>query len=149
MGQKRTTSTLPILLGNYETKGTLIEMDNDFNQVLAAIETIRIQPASDEFYIHSAIKEALIKYGIGFEHEYKLAPRNRIDFLTHSGVGIEVKKGKPNEAQVYSQLERYAQFEEVKAIILVIERYQDVPEEMNGKPCRSIGLRRLWGIASR
>lgn len=122
---------------------------NDFAQVVAAIQTIRIQPACDEFSIHTAIKEALIKCGIGFDHEYKLAPRNRIDFLTHSGIGIEVKKGKPNELQVENQLARYSLFDEVKAIILVIERYQDVPEEMNGKPCRSIGLRRLWGIASR
>jgi hypothetical protein len=118
-------------------------------QAVAAIRGIRIQPAVDEFQIHAAIKSAFLSHGIGFDYERKLAPRNRIDFLTHEGVGVEVKKGKPNSSQVLQQLQRYSVFPEVESIILVIERYQDVPNEVNGKPCMSIGLNKLWGIASR
>jgi hypothetical protein len=121
----------------------------DINKVVTAIRTIRIDPATDEFQIHEAIKSALLVRGIGYDHEYKLASRNRIDFLTHDGVGVEVKKGKPNSTEVYHQLNRYIRFPEVKAMILVIERYQDVPEELHGKPCMSIGLNKLWGISSR
>lgn len=47
------------------------------------------------------------------------------------------------------QLERYSQFDSVTGLILVIERYMDLPKKINGKPVRSIGLRKLWGIASR
>jgi hypothetical protein len=121
----------------------------EINKVAAAIRTIRIDPATDEFQIHEAIKKALMACGIGYDHEFKLAQRNRIDFLTHYGVGVEVKKGKPNSSQVLYQIERYIKFPEVKAMILVIERYQDVPEELHGKPCMSIGLNKLWGISSR
>lgn len=117
------------------------------DQVLSAIKTIRIGIVSEEYEIHHAIANALTNTGIRFYHEYQLGPRCRIDFLTEDGIGIEVKKGKPYSVAVERQLKRYAQFEEVKGIILVIERYQDVPEEIMGKPCRSIGLRKLWGIA--
>lgn len=113
------------------------------------IQTIRVQSANYEYEIHAAIVQAFESHGISYEHEYKLAPRNRIDFLTAGGVGIEVKKGKPYSVDVLRQIERYTQFPEVRGIILVIERYQDVPAEVNGKPCKSIGLRKLWGIASR
>ncbi|MBB6689933.1 hypothetical protein H7B90_00815 [Cohnella xylanilytica] len=114
-----------------------------------AIRSIRIQPVNYEVEIHAAIRKALLAHEIGFDYEVRLAPRNRIDFLTHERVGIEVKKGKPNELSVLRQLNRYAAFPEVEAIILVIQRYQDVPSEVNGKPCMSIGLNKLWGIASR
>lgn len=121
----------------------------NIEHVLTAIRTVRIQSVQYEAYIHTEIKRALSTHGIPYHHEYNLAPRNRIDFLCSGGIGIEIKKGKPYSADVLRQLERYTKFEEVSGIILVIERYQDVPEEINGKPCRSIGLRKLWGLASR
>lgn len=116
--------------------------------VLQALRRIRTPIISEEFEIHRLIKLELDKDSISFVHEYRLAPRNRIDFLTiAAGIGIEVKKGKPNEVQVYKQLERYLQFEPVNGIILVIERYMDLPDEINGKPVRSIALRKLYGVA--
>ena len=116
--------------------------------VLNALRRIRTPIINDEFKLHQMIKIELGKDNIEFLHEYRLAPRNRIDFLTiATGIGIEVKKGKPNEQSVYAQLERYAQFEPVLGLILVIERYMDLPEEINGKPVRSIGLRKLYGVA--
>jgi len=116
-------------------------------RTMAAIRTVRIGVVAEEFEIHRAIAAALEAAGIAFHHEYKLGPRCRIDFLTTDGIGIEVKKGKPYSVAVEQQLERYARFDAVTGIILVIERYQDVPTTIAGKPCRSIGLRKLWGIA--
>ncbi|NUU62670.1 hypothetical protein [Paenibacillus agri] len=121
--------------------------DNGIEKVIEAVRTIRIGVVAEEFEIHRAIAAALNKAGIDYHHEHKLGPRCRIDFLTSSGIGIEVKKGKPYSVAVEKQLERYARFDAVKGIILVIERYQDVPAEVAGKPCRSLGLRKLWGIA--
>lgn len=120
-------------------------MDN----VVRAIKRIRCHVITDEYKLHKLISNELIGAGISFNHEVPLAPRNRIDFLTVDGIGIEAKKGKPNEQQVYKQLERYASIEEVKGLILVIERYMDLPETINGKPVISIGLRKLWGISSK
>lgn len=123
------------------------QKSNNIEVVLAAIQTVRIGIVAEEFEIHRAIATALDAAGIAYKHEYKLGPRCRIDFLTESGIGIEVKKGKPYSVAVEKQLERYARFDQVTGIILVIERYQDVPREVAGKPCRSLGLRKLWGIA--
>jgi hypothetical protein len=117
------------------------------DRVLAALSSIRLHFAKDEPTIHNAVAAALITAGIPFEHERDLGPRNRIDFLTRTGIGIEVKKGKPYSEAVNRQLTRYANSDIVKAIVLVIERYQDVPEQVNGKPCRSIGLNKQWGLA--
>lgn len=119
------------------------------DQVVKALKRIRTQIVIDEYKLHQLIDKELVKEGISFNNEFLLGPRNRIDFLTVSGVGIEAKKGKPNELQVMSQLTRYAAFEQVTGLILVIERYMDLPEEINGKPVISIGLRKLWGIASK
>lgn len=118
------------------------------NLTISAMKRIRTPLIREELTFHSLIKIELLASHIGYEHEVKLASRNRIDFLTEHGIGIEVKKGKPNELQVLKQLSRYATFPEVKGIILVIERYMDLPNELNGKPCISIGLNKLWGIAN-
>jgi hypothetical protein len=119
----------------------------DIDQVFFALRTVRIGIVTEEYEIHRAISASLTRAGIHHSHEVKLGPRCRIDFLTDTGIGIEVKKGKPYSVAVEQQLERYARFDAVKGIILVIERYQDVPKEVCGKPCRSLGLRKLWGIA--
>lgn len=118
-------------------------------QVVSALKRIRCHVITDEYKLHNMIAQQLTAAGISFKHEVPLAPRNRIDFLTDDGIGIEAKKGKPNEQSVYKQLERYAGFDEVKGLILVIERYMDLPETINGKPVVSIGLRKLWGISSK
>lgn len=122
-------------------------MTFEIDRVMDALRTIRIKVVAEEFEIHREISKALDAAGIEYKHEHKLGPRCRIDFFTADGIGIEVKKGKPYSVAVGKQLERYARFDEVRGIILVIERYQDVPAEVAGKPCRSLGLRKLWGIA--
>lgn len=128
-------------LSKIEENNTTIE------EVIEAIKKIRISVIKEEFDLHKHIKETLNLNNISFHYEYKLGPHRRIDFLTSNGVGIEAKKGKPNYTQTIKQLEKYAQSEEVKVIILVIERYMDLPSEIYGKPCYSIGLNRLWGIS--
>lgn len=115
--------------------------------VLKALSGLRINPISEEYELQDKIAAALTAVGISFIKEYKLGPRSRVDFMTGGGTAIEVKKGKPNKRQVIQQLERYTAFEEVEGIILVVERNLDIPKELNGKPCISFGLNKLWGIA--
>ncbi|WP_315373107.1 hypothetical protein [Paenibacillus xylanexedens] len=119
------------------------------DQVISALRKIRCHVILDEYKLHKMIAGVLEEEGISYLHEVTLASRNRIDFIAGNGIGIEAKKGKPNERQVLKQLERYAEFEKVKGLILVIERYMDLPETINGKPVVSIGLRKLWGISSK
>ncbi len=118
-------------------------------KVLHALYRLRIHVLRDEWALHEQIKLQLENVGISYKYEYKLGSRNRIDFLTSGGIGIEAKKGKPNTRTVIAQLDRYAEFEKITTLILVVERYMDLPQYVNGKPCFSIGLNKLWGIASK
>jgi hypothetical protein len=119
------------------------------NNVIAALKKVRVHVLTDEYKLHKKIAEQLDQASIPYTREYRLGNGNRVDFLTANGIVIEAKKRKPNEKQVLAQLKRYASFPEVKAVILVIERYQGVPAELNGKPCFCIGLNRLWGLSSK
>jgi hypothetical protein len=70
--------------------------------------------------MQSAIAAALIQEGIEFRAEYRLAPRDRIDFLA-GGVGIETKIA-GSYIEVASQLLRYAESPLVTGLILVTNR---------------------------
>ena len=116
-------------------------------RVLGALQSIRVNLVKDEYILQDIIAKALDDAGLTYSKEYKLAPRNRIDFLVTGGIGIEVKKGKPYGRQVLEQVKRYTASPEIAAIILVVERNLDLPKEINGKRCYSFGLNKLWGIA--
>ncbi len=117
--------------------------------VISALKTLRVGVISDEYILQQKIAEVLLSKNIPFEKEYVLGPRNRVDFLTSEGVAIEVKKGKPNHTSLILQVNRYADFDEVKSVIIVIETSirDPIHKTYNGKPCSVIGLRKLWGIA--
>jgi len=121
-------------------------------EILKTLKKLRINPVDEEYDLQLEIARVLLEANIHFSKEYKLGKRNRVDFLTGSafddqGIIIEVKKGKPNKRNVIDQLERYAAFPKVGGIILVVEKNLDIPWEINGKPCISFGLNKLWGIA--
>lgn len=115
--------------------------------ILKALSSIRTAVIDDEYDLHQTIAEHLAAAAISFDREYRLGPRNRIDFFIPGGTGIEVKKGKPARAQVIEQLDRYTRFTEIQTVIFVIERSLDIPDELNGKPCICFPLNRLWGVA--
>lgn len=118
------------------------------DQVLEALRRIRIHPAAAETDLYYAISAELRADGIPFEREVLLGPRNRIDYLIPGGVGIEVKKGKPNSRALEAQAERYCRFDQVTALILVVERSVFIhPDRLHGKPVYYVSLNRLWGIA--
>lgn len=131
----------------FSPSSTENDLEKLTRDVLKALKNIRGNVIFEEYRLHEMIAELLEKAGIPFKKEYKLAPRNRIDFLVDGGTGIEVKKGKPNRTQVNKQLERYVSFDEIKSVILVVERNVNIPYEINGKKCVLFGLNRLWGVA--
>lgn len=116
-------------------------------RVLGALRELRIGIVQNEYIIQNLIEELFIKHDIAYQKEYRLAPRNRIDFLVEGGIGVEVKRGKPNRTAVTKQLERYASFGEIETIILVVERNVSIPHTVMGKKCILFGLNRLWGVA--
>ncbi len=96
--------------------------------------------------MHRMVERCLEEHGVGYEHEVRLGVRCRIDLMV-GDVGIEMKRGKPQRQRVMEQLMRYAQCEQVSALILVAERSVDLPRFLCGKPLYTICLNRLWGIA--
>ncbi len=121
-------------------------MDGELEQVLAALRRLRVPLQRGEYDLHALVGQALTEAGIAWAHEVPLAPRCRIDFLC-GGVGIEVKRGKPERARVREQLRRYAGSERITALVLVTERQIDLPDSLCGKPLAAVCLNRLWGIA--
>ncbi len=115
-------------------------------RVHAALTELRAPLQQGEYDLHRLVMDALAARDIPFEHEVKLAPRCRIDLMC-GGVGVEIKRGKPDARSILAQLTRYAACEQVEALILVTERTVAVPRTLCGKPVQVICLNRLWGIA--
>lgn len=114
--------------------------------VIAAVSSLRLSPAAEEFALHQAIADVLAGAQIDYIHEAGLAPRCRIDFLC-GGVGIEVKRGKPVRAALLAQIARYCACESISALVLVVERTANLPRMCCGKPVYVLSLNRLWGVS--
>lgn len=109
-------------------------------QTVATIVASRRLPFGDEIACQDVIASLLTTAAIAFEREYRLGPRNRIDFyLPASKVGIEVKvQGSPSD--VLRQLERYALSDAIAALMLVTGRrtLSQLPTALHGKPLVSV-----------
>lgn len=121
-------------------------MENRLMIVTQALMRLRAPFCQGEYDLHALTASALREADIYFLHEERLAPRCRIDFLADT-VGIEVKKGKPERRQLLRQLERYAGSPRIEALVVLVERAADIPGEILGKPCVTLSINRMWGIA--
>lgn len=111
-----------------------------------ALATLRIPLTESEYQLHERIAAALSSGGFVVQHEVPLGPRCRIDFLI-DGIGIEVKRGKPQRAPLIKQCARYLACEQVEALILALDTSVTLPRTIGGKPVVVFGLNRLWGVA--
>lgn len=119
---------------------------HNIEHLLVLFKSLKLSFSVDEFQIHESISEILTKNNIEFIHEYRLAPHCRIDFFV-SGIGIEVKKSKPNRTNLIKQINNYINNDSVQAIIVVTENGVKLPEKINNKPVYLIDLNLQWGIA--
>ncbi len=119
---------------------------DETERVAGALRCLRVPLQRQETDLHALVAGALARTGLPVEHEKKLAPRCRIDFLC-GAVGVEIKRGPQQKARVLGQLRRYAASGQVAALILVTERNLDLPDTVGGVPLRTVCLSRLWGIA--
>ena len=121
-------------------------LDEAIRRVTAALDCLRVAAQPEEAELHVAIAAALTRAGIAFQHEFRLAPRCRIDFLA-GRIGIEVKKGRPAPATLRAQIARYLANEALDAVIVVAQRTVPLPRTIGKKPVTLVALDRLWGIA--
>lgn len=117
-------------------------------KVVEALKTLRVGKVIAEKALQNEIEKVFHSHGISHLREYALDSRSRVDFLV-DGVVVEVKKGKPNREMLSLQINRYAEFDFVDAVIIVVETslFSPITKTWNGKPCVVIGLQKQWGIA--
>lgn len=116
------------------------------HQLTRTLSTLRIPFTQSEYQLHDCIAAALSSGGFVVQHEAVLGPRCRIDFLTN-GIGIEVKRGRPQRSALLRQCDRYMSSDKLEALILVLDTSIALPGELHGKPLITFGLNKLWGIA--
>ena len=121
-------------------------MNSQIKTIVCALSSIRTPAVPGEYDLHAEVSAALSRAGIEHSHEYKLAPRCRIDFLA-GRVGVEIKKGRPVPSALKEQLARYLRSDELDAIVVVAQQAVPLPNTIGGKPVEMVSLNRLWGVA--
>jgi hypothetical protein len=115
--------------------------------IISALSTITEVYFRDEYAIQDEIERVLRQSSIRFSREHRLGPKSRVDFFV-DGIAMEVKAGKPNSRRLEQQIERYAAFNEVSEVIIVVERNLfHMPELANGKPVHYVSLSANFGFA--
>lgn len=122
------------------------QLQHEIQTIVCALSDIRIPAMPGEYDLHADVSAALTRAGISHIHEYRLAPRCRIDFLA-GRIGIEIKKGRPAPAALKEQLTRYLRGDELDAIVVVVQQAVNLPQTIFGKPVNLVSLNRLWGVA--
>lgn len=120
--------------------------NQELERVIGAISTIRCPAVCEENALHALVLEALRDAGLAPQHEAALAPRCRIDVMC-GGVGIEIKKSRPQPAALRAQLARYAACEAVEQLVVIAPRGVNLPKTIGGKRVTMVALERLWGVS--
>tara|TARA_B100000700_G_scaffold331722_1_gene467525 strand:- start:9728 stop:10069 length:342 start_codon:yes stop_codon:yes gene_type:complete len=105
-------------------------MNQTINKVLSILDKYRFIYQSEkelQNHIEKKLKENNIKYS----REYRLSDKDIVDFYIDN-IAFEVKiKGSTNS--IYRQLKRYAEKDNVKAIVLITAKSMGLPKEIEGK----------------
>jgi len=117
----------------------------ELERVFKALSVIRCPAVCGESELHALALGALEDAGLSPRHEVMLAPRCRIDVMC-GGVGIEIKKSRPQPAALRNQLARYAACEQVEQLVVIAPRGVNLPKTIGGKAVAMVALERLWGI---
>ena len=121
-----------------------MSIDRLLKSIVRALSNVRFH-VTDEIELHSQLENALSDMLIT-SREYRLDAKNRIDFLVEDfdvAVGVEVKV-KGTKKAIYRQLERYATFPTIDALVLVTAVAIGLPATINGKPLVVVSLGRAW-----
>jgi hypothetical protein len=96
----------------------------------------------DEKRLQGELETGFLSNDIKFEREVHLDKNNIVDFMI-DGLAIEIKiKSGGSSMQIYRQLERYAEFSNVEAILLMTAKAISLPESINGKQIFVLSLSR-------
>jgi hypothetical protein len=123
-------------------------MKKNAKQSLESIENLlrsyRFNFTSED-ELQSAVEAVLRENNVEFVRECKMSGKDRIDFLI-GNIGLEIKVGF-SYADVVRQLHRYAQSEQIEALVLLTSRLQHVmPKEINGKLLCTVNISLLSSL---
>lgn len=107
---------------------------DDLEKIATKLLTVRFN-YRNEADLQTGIEAVLAGEGIVSTREARLSAKDRIDFLTESGVGIEVKVD-GSQTDVARQVGRYTRHDNVRAVLIVTtcSRHTGIPDSFNGKP---------------
>lgn len=102
--------------------------------LLRALQASQI-PHISEVELQEGVAKLLDGLGISYQKEFVLNAEDRIDFLLPGGVGLEIKI-QESLTDVTRQLHRYAQCEQITALVLLTTRmaHRRMPGSIGGKP---------------
>ena len=113
-------------------------------QVVSLLERYQFD-LSTEKHLQAGVETAFIENGLVFEREKRLSARDIPDFILEGGIVVECKlRGKSRKIDVYQQLLRYAQHQDVSTIVLASNSVMGLPDEMHGKPVYAASLSMGW-----
>lgn len=116
----------------------------DAPTVVRMIGRMRLDLSSEK-HLQEAMARAFESSGITYEREKRICAQDIPDFYLPGGVVIECKmRGKARKIDVYQQLDRYAQHEAVKSIILATNISMGLPQLLRGKPLYTASLSAGW-----
>jgi hypothetical protein len=96
----------------------------------------------DEKVMQAEIEAAFKKAGMIYLREHRLSNESIPDFFI-DGIAIEIKI-KGSAMEIFRQLERYCEFPEVKALILVTNKSMALPNFIKGKPSYLLNPAKAW-----
>jgi len=100
---------------------------------------------STEKHLQAGIETAFIKEGVVYEREKRLSAKDIPDFLIDGDIVVECKlHNSSRKMAIYKQLVRYAEHDDVKAIILAWNGTMGLPAEINGRSVFAASLSRGW-----
>ncbi len=97
---------------------------------------------NSEKELQKEIENLFVDKGLVHQREYRLDENNIPDFFI-DGVAIEIKIKGAKKA-IYKQCERYCNFEQTKALLLITSRSMGFPKQINGKDCYYYSLSKNW-----
>lgn len=113
-------------------------------RVVALLRRVRLDLSSEK-RLQAQIAQQLQHAGIAFEREKALSAQDRPDFLLADGTLIECKlRGRARKIDVFRQLERYAAYPQVSALILASNLSMGLPDTCAGKPLYAASLSAGW-----
>lgn len=97
------------------------ELNELIDRVAKAIAGFNYKPCKREAEFEQQIAARLTKAGISFTTQVTVSPTERFDILIEGGIVLELKI-KGSSGDMLRQVERYAQFEQAKVILVVTTR---------------------------